>query len=91
MPTIQLPRQLLLRKLGSKDEVENSVIDTSRWSTHYEFIFKHDGKVYRTYYKRGATEMQDEEPWEYEDMVDCDEVKKVEVTKYEWVAVKDAE
>lgn len=91
MPTIKLRRQLLLRKLGSKDEVKDSVIDTDRWSTHYEFIFDHNGKVYRTYYKRGSTEMQDEQPWEFEDMVDCHEVEQVEVTKYEWVSVKDAE
>ena len=62
--------------------VVNEIFDTSRWSTHHSLIFKKDGKYYRTSYSRGATEQQDESPWEYEDNVEC-----VEVEPYEKIVI----
>lgn len=59
---------------------EPEIIDTSRWSVIYRAIFFHDGKYYETNYSCGATEMQDESPYEYEpDEIECSEV--VQVTK----------
>lgn len=65
--------------------VVNEVIETTRWSIIYYIVFKVDGKYFSSSYSRGATEMQDESPYEYEgDEIECDEVFPVEriVTEY---------
>jgi len=69
--------------------VEDKVVDNSRWSVQHEIIFEYDGKFYITSYSVGATEMQDESPWEYDKTVDCWEVVKKPVTVEQWVEVKD--
>jgi hypothetical protein len=63
------------------DEIE----DTSRWSVHHRIIFAYQGRFYETYYSVGATEMQDERPWEYDDEVECVEVELKEVKVKKWV------
>jgi hypothetical protein len=68
--------------------IKNDIVDTGRWSIHHEIIFAHDGKFYQTYYSEGATEMQDESPWEYENEVECVEVELKEVKIKKWVPVK---
>lgn len=68
------------------EEVYNNIIDHSRWSIGYEKVFKYEGKFYITYYSRGATEYQDEAPYEYDgEEIECVEVVPVEkvVTVYE--------
>ena len=70
--------------------VEDEIIDNSRWSIHHAIIFEHAGKFYRTCYSVGATECQDESPWEYEDEVDCTEVVQKEVTVTAWAPVEEA-
>lgn len=70
--------------------VVNEIADTSRWSIHYDFVFRteEDGKFWETSYSRGATESQDESPFENEpDEVVVHEVVPVEhtVVKYERV------
>lgn len=68
------------------ETVYDKIVDTTRWSICYERVFKHDGKFYMTDYSVGATENQDEHPYEYEgDMIECKEVFPVEktVTVYE--------
>ena len=67
--------------------IENKVIETSRWSIYHKIIFEHEGKFYQTYYSVGATECQDETPWEDEDEVDCEEVVQKEVLVKQWVPV----
>jgi len=65
--------------------IHDKVTDTSRWSVHHECVFKLNGNFYRTYYSFGATEMQDESPYEYDgDWVEVEEVvpKEVTVVKY---------
>ena len=66
----------------------NEIIDTSRWSTIYELVFEHEGKHYLTTYSVGATESQDERPWEYENEVECVEVELVPVTVKKWIPVE---
>ena len=39
--------------------VYDNIIDNSRWEIGHEVVFKHDGKFYMGYYRRGATENQD--------------------------------
>jgi len=62
-----------------------NITDTSRWYIHYEMVFSYDGKYYSVDYRRGATEYQDEQPFEYDgDVIQCTEVvpQKVMVIKY---------
>ena len=71
--------------------IDEKIVDTDRWSIQYEVIFKNlkTGKYYRTYWQRGATEMQDEQPFEYDkDDVSCNEVELVEVMVKQWRRVK---
>lgn len=68
--------------------IENTVVDNSRWSIQHEIIFEYQGKFYCTYYSVGATEQQDESPWEYEDNVGCTEVVKKKVMMEQWVPVE---
>lgn len=63
------------------DLVKDRVVGTSRWSVSHELVFKDkaSGKFYATAYSRGATEQQDERPFEYdEDVIECEEVRPVE-------------
>lgn len=46
--------------------IANKIVNHSRWYIIYELIFKKDGKFYQTVYSIGATEQQDEGPFEYE-------------------------
>lgn len=64
--------------------------DSSRWSLQYEMVFKDKltDKFYVTNYSCGATESQDESPYEYEDdFVEVIEVEPKEVTVIEYFAV----
>ena len=65
----------------------DEVVDNSRWSIHHEIVFEHEGKFYKTWYSVGATEYQDESPWEYDDDVQCREVELKEVMVKQWVPV----
>ena len=68
--------------------VFDEIVDTSRWSVQHNCVFKdNDGKFYETFYSIGATECQDERPWEYEDDVTCYEVEQREVKITKWVRV----
>jgi hypothetical protein len=68
-------------------EVSNTIIDHSRWSVHYELIFKdQEGRYFRTSYSKGATEYQDESPFEYDKaMIECTQVKQQFVKVATWV------
>lgn len=70
-------------------EVKNSrtIDDNSRWSIYESAIFQHltDNKFYRFFWSKGATEGQDERPYEYDDEVEVYEVVQKEVTRLEWV------
>ncbi|MDN9010043.1 hypothetical protein [Brevibacillus laterosporus] len=68
--------------------ISDRIVDQSRWSVYHDIIFKWiDGKYYSTGYSVGATECQDERPWEYEDEVECIEVHQVEKMVKVWEAV----
>jgi hypothetical protein len=88
MGFIKVPKEKMLKILWEELEgteiIENTIEDTDRWSTIHGLVFKMDGKFYETGYSVGATEMQDESPWEYEKEVECVEVEpvKVEVVQY---------
>jgi hypothetical protein len=58
--------------------VEDWITGHGRWNVHHAIVFKYDDTFYMANYSVGATEMQDERPWEYEDEVECMPVKQVE-------------
>lgn len=67
---------------GDSDEAEvvlNEITDTARWSIHHWMVFKFNGKYYGVSYSTGATEQQEERPFEYDsDEIDCTELRPVE-------------
>jgi hypothetical protein len=69
--------------------IKSDVVDNARWSTIHEGIFKHKstGKCYKLGWSEGATECQDESPFEYSDPEPI-EVEEKEVVVKQWVAVK---
>lgn len=70
--------------------VHSKMIDTSRWSHVYERVYKDldTGKYWRTSYSVGATECQDEHPYENDgDTVEFTEVVPRETIKIKYVAV----
>lgn len=69
----------------------NKIVGNTRWATEHELVFEADGRFYETSYRRGATEYQDEAPFEYEgDMIECREVIPVEVVAIEYVSATGA-
>lgn len=90
--TKKFSREYLTKELGLPYDccpIEDNIIDTSRWSIIHEIIFEDGGKFYRTTYSEGATEMQWEEPWGYEEEVECEEVELREVTVNKWLPVQE--
>lgn len=68
------------------EEVTKEIEDTSRWSIFYTGVFKHkpSDKLFEVDWSVGATEMQDESPFEYANEVSFYQVepKEVKVIKY---------
>lgn len=61
--------------------ISDDIEDTSRWSIHHKMIFKFQDRFFQTTYSHGATESQDESPYEYEgDMITVVEVVPQEKT-----------
>lgn len=84
-------RELVYEDLPKEDGyeiVEKKLVDTSRWSTNHSLVFTYQGKYYQTSYSVGATENQCEEPFEYNDEVECAEVHPVEKTVIVYEVVK---
>lgn len=69
---------------------EDRSIGHGRWSDRRVCVFTapDDGLTYRVGYCVGLTEMQEEEPWEYENTVKGTRVEPHEVTVTEWRQVK---
>lgn len=76
--------------LPYENTIVNRIVNTTRWSIIHEIVFEDNGKFYMTTYSEGATECQDESPWEYDDdEVKCTEVELKEVKVKKWVPVED--
>lgn len=67
--------------------IYDQIIDKTRWSIIHECVFEFENKFYLTTYSEGATEMQYETPWEYEDEIECVEVELREVLIKRWMPV----
>lgn len=70
--------------------VENEIEDTSRWSVNYRLVIlnRYNSTYWRAYYSIGATESQDERPfeeeYEYGKSVEFHEVEPHEVVHVEY-------
>lgn len=89
--TVKFSRDYLMKELDLPygNVIMDDIIDTTRWSIIHEIVFEDNGKFYRTTYSEGATECQDERPWEYKDEVECEEVELREVKVKKWMPVED--
>lgn len=88
MARVKFSREFLIEELGlPSNAIEDEVVYNTRWSIVHSIIFSLDGKFYETEYSVGATEIQDESPWEYESEVECDEVYKVQKMVDVWETV----
>ena len=68
--------------------IHDEIVDTGRWSIHHRIVFQDNGKFYSTHYSVGATESQDERPWEYDNEVECSEVELKEVIVKKWIEIE---
>ena len=70
---------------------EDEPIDSRRWSITHRIVFslpgQDDGTAWQTTYSVGATECQEESPWEYNDKVTCRLVRLQPVTVEMWKEV----
>jgi len=89
MTKLKLSNETMLSILyGDEGEVlRNQIVGHSRWSVNHEVIFRYGDKLYQAYYSVGATETQDEVPWEYEKEVECVEVEPYEKTVIDYRTV----
>lgn len=60
-------RQIIWEDEDKFEIIQDNVIENSRWSIIHDIVIKRkiDGKFFRDTYSRGATESQDEMPYEY--------------------------
>jgi hypothetical protein len=65
-------------------------VDSSRWESHHELVFRHDGKLYMACYSQGLTECQDSRPFQYDREEECPEVEAYEVTVTKYREKKDS-
>lgn len=77
MPTMTLAKEEALSILESGDYISNNLYDERRWVNSYELIFKYNDRIWRLYYDKGKTEIQDERPFEYDDKIECTEMMEV--------------
>jgi hypothetical protein len=84
-------QDLVSNSLEGFTEISDEIISTSRWSVYHTFVCKCEasGKFWRVDYSRGATEYQDESPFEYEDEVEFEEVFPVEVKAIMYMTEKE--
>jgi hypothetical protein len=97
--TRKFPKELIKLLLSEQEidfegktllEVEESIVDTTRWHTQYDYVFSYDDKFYMFWYQRGSTEYQDEGPefhTEHGDEILVTEVEAVPVTVIKYKAV----
>lgn len=79
---MKFSKEFLLEEL-EEDPVLEEIFDKRRWSIVYRRVFKFEGRFYETMYSIGATESQDEHPYEYDpDEIECKEVYPIPTITY---------
>jgi hypothetical protein len=76
-------QDLVSGESGTLKKVSDTITGKSRWSLNHELVFQEEatGRFFCTHYSEGATEQQDESPFEYDpDDVEVTEVFPVEKT-----------
>lgn len=82
---MKFKKEFLQNLLWDDKFFDEELYDTSRWSKHYSAIFIFEGKNYMALYSRGATETQDESPFEFDDdEIECYEAIQVVKTIKTW-------
>ena len=83
--TIEEGQELICDRLDGWEKIETKIESHERWTVIYSGVFKHKdtGKFYETWWIVGATENQDEQPFDNE----APELREVEprqimVTQY---------
>ena len=74
---MKIRKEKLLAEDLPNSAIENQIIEVDRWGILHRIVFAFEGKHYRANYRIGATEYQDETPWQYDQEVECEEVRKV--------------
>ena len=69
---------------GPIERIRDTITGHGRWSVYHELVFKSGGKFYRVSYSIGATESQDEQPFEHGGDRECEEVEPYEKTVIEY-------
>ena len=91
MPVLEIPAEQAREMVfGDSEEgklVEQRITGTSRWSVNHEAIILYQGKYYRVRYSTGATEQQEERPFEDVDYAKFVEVKSIPLITHEWKEV----
>ncbi len=82
-------RDIVYEATNDFQEVRRKIIDHTDWSIVYSLVVqrKSDGKYFETQYSVGATEHQDEAPYNYASEALFEEVKPIEQTTivYKWI------
>ena len=80
-------RDILYEENDNFKIISDELIDQDRWTVSSVLVVKEltTGKFFKAYYSQGATEQQDQAPFEYAEIIDWKEVFPVEktVTVYE--------
>jgi hypothetical protein len=84
--TAEQGRDIIYKNDSNFEIIQNKIVGTRRWAIEYEIVVKRisDGKFFKDAYRRGATENQDERPYEYSEP-NFMEVEPVETTIIEYI------
>jgi hypothetical protein len=75
---------------GGLERIDDEIVEHSRWAVRHRLIFKavDDGKLYCVHYRVGATESQDEAPFDNEGAeIECVEVVAVDITVTKYLPI----
>jgi hypothetical protein len=91
VPKITLTRNEAFELLDDPNSglIQDTIVDTARWSIVHKIIVKIGDKLYQSRYSVGATECQEERPWEWDKTVDFFEVEEYQKTVTDYRLVKD--
>lgn len=74
---------------GAK-KLKDEMVSKDRWTVTHKLIFSHEDKCWLVYYRVGATEYQDEGPFDYDgENIECTEVEPFEKTVVRYRLVKE--
>ena len=67
---------------NSANIVRDRITEHKRWCVVHELIFKRNDKLYRLIYKIGATEREEQHPFDEAETIKCKEVFEVPSVDY---------